>query len=94
MGARFALGASSGRAAAAARCGLGRSETAAAGSRGSTDPFVRVSLCSPAGSIPGEIGKLTALMVLALNDNRLTGAWALALPSVPRAVPPPPPAAA
>ena len=70
MGACFALGAS-GRAAAAARRGLGRSETAAARSRGSTDPFVRVLVCSPAGSIPVEIGNLTALTDLRLHRNQL-----------------------
>ena len=73
MGACLTLGAS-GCAAAAARRGLGRSETAAAGTRGSTDPFVRGLVCSPAGSIPVEIGKLTALAELYLENNQLIGA--------------------
>ena len=88
----FALGAS-GRAAAAALHGLGRYETAAARLRGSTHAFVRVLVCSPAGSIPVEIGNLTALTRLFLCNNKLTGAWALASPSAARAVPLPPPAA-
>ena len=91
VGACFALDAPGRAAAAAHRRGPGRSETAAARSRGSTDPFVRVLVSSPAGSIPVAIGNLTALTVLDLGDNQLSGAWALlASPSAPRAVPPPP----
>ena len=45
------------------------------------------------GAIPVGIGNLTALTWLDLNSNKLTGAWALASPWSPRAVPPPPPAA-
>jgi len=43
----------------------------------------------PAGSIPVEIGNLTGLASLWLYENQLSGAWALASPSAPRAVPPP-----